>query len=103
MTREPSTEDQAAKIADLESEVARLTASVLRWRQAALETWATAIGATHMDAVQAAETARSRVDDLRERVATLRATNARLRNQVQRLRRQRYARRAVRATVGRLR
>lgn len=86
----------AAKIAELEEQV-------LRWRQAAIKTWATASASAHMDAVNAAETARARVEELEGKVAELQATNRRLRNQVNQLRRQQYARRAVRAAVRRLR
>ena len=94
---EPAKDDSsAAKIAELEEQVQR-------WRQAAIKTWSTAVAATHMDAVNAAESAREQVAQLSEKVRELQATNGRLRKQIRELRRKQYTRRAVRAAVRRLR
>lgn len=88
---------------DLIERIAILDAQVLRWRRAALETWATAIAESHMAAVHEANAARAKVAALRGRVRNLRRRNEELQRQLDRARRQQFARRAARKVVRRLR
>lgn len=83
--------------------VAGLEAEVLRWRRAALETWATAVAESHMAAAQQLMKARARSAELQKRVKALRARNTELAERVQELQRRQYGRRVARAAARRLR
>ena len=94
----------------LMEESERLRNQIVRWRRAALETWATASAEAHMNAAQQARQAMTRADNLRQKLRTVRGRNARLRERVADLEREvavlrsrQVARRAARAVIRRAR